>query len=141
MKEKLNAQLRRDEGVVKHAYQDSLGYWTIGVGRLIDSRRGGGLSDDEMSYLLDNDIDRKSKLVFEALPWLADHPEPVQGALVNMAFQMGVAGLLGFKLTLTLIKEGRYEEASKRMLQSLWAKQTPNRAARIAKQVATQQWV
>ena len=44
--------LRRDEGRVRHAYQDHLGYWTIGVGRLIDQRKGGGLSEDEIDYLL-----------------------------------------------------------------------------------------
>ena len=35
-------QLRRNEGEVLHAYQDHLGFWTIGVGRLIDKRKGGG---------------------------------------------------------------------------------------------------
>jgi GH24 family phage-related lysozyme (muramidase) len=30
-------QLKRDEGEVLHAYKDSLGYWTIGIGILIDS--------------------------------------------------------------------------------------------------------
>jgi len=28
--------LRAEEGVMPSAYQDPLGYWTIGVGRLID---------------------------------------------------------------------------------------------------------
>jgi lysozyme len=40
-------QLRRDEGEVLHAYQDKYGYWTIGVGRLIDARKGGGISVEE----------------------------------------------------------------------------------------------
>ena len=53
------AWLKKEEGVVKHAYQDHLGYWTIGVGRLIDKRKGGGLSDEEIDYLLGNDIEKK----------------------------------------------------------------------------------
>lgn len=140
MLEKLNQQLRLDEGVVKHAYQDSLGFWTIGVGRLIDKRKGGGLSQEEISYLLNNDIAEKSAALFKALPWLKAAPEPVQGALVNMAFQLGVAGLLGFTTTLGLIKDGKYKEASVQMLNSKWAAQTPNRAKKMAKQIETQTW-
>jgi lysozyme len=52
----LRRMLEDEEGRVPHAYPDSLGYWTIGVGRLIDRRKGGGLSDDEIDYLLANDI-------------------------------------------------------------------------------------
>lgn len=45
--------LETDEGRVPHAYQDHLGYWTIGVGHLIDKRKGGGLTPDEVDYLLE----------------------------------------------------------------------------------------
>jgi lysozyme len=141
MKEKLNKQLRLDEGVKESVYQDSLGYWTIGVGRLVDARKGGGLSQEEISYLLDNDITNKSEALFAAIPWLKTHPEPVQGALVNMAFQLGVKGVLGFTTTLGLIKDGKYKEAAEQMLKSKWAVQTPNRAKRVAEQVRTQQWI
>ena len=34
----LKARLRLEEGEVLHAYQDSLGWWTIGVGHLIDGQ-------------------------------------------------------------------------------------------------------
>jgi lysozyme len=54
----LTAQLRYDEGVKEYAYTDSEGYLTIGVGRLIDRTKGGKLSEDEIDYLLDNDIDK-----------------------------------------------------------------------------------
>ena len=53
---------------------------------------------------------------------------------------MGVTGFLKFKSTLALIKEGRYTEAATAMLQSKWAKQTPKRAARLAKQMLTGEW-
>ncbi len=43
----ITQQLRRDEGEVLHAYQDSLGYWTIGIGVLIDKRKGGGITKAE----------------------------------------------------------------------------------------------
>ena len=131
-KAKLRAQLIRHEGVVNHAYQDHLGFWTIGVGRLIDERRGGGLSDDEVMYLLDNDIDRFTTALQSQLDFFNDLNETQQQALVNMAFQLGVNGLLSFKRTLDHMRHGRYSEARTEALKSRWAQQTPNRAAEVA---------
>lgn len=131
-KAKLRAQLIRHEGVVNHAYQDHLGFLTIGVGRLIDERRGGGLSDDEVMYLLDNDIDKFTHALQSQLDFFNDLNATQQQALVNMAFQLGVNGLLSFKNTLGLMRSGRYAEAHAEALKSRWAKQTPNRAAEVA---------
>jgi lysozyme len=124
--------LKTEEGVVSHAYQDHLGYWTIGVGRLIDKRKGGGLSSDEIDYLLQNDVNRIIGSLDKALPWWKTLSPNRKAALTAMAFQMGLTNLLGFKKTLSLIKDGRYAAAAEQMLTSLWAKQTPARAKRTA---------
>ena len=137
----LKQQLIRDEGVVRHAYEDSLGFTTIGVGRLIDARRGGGLRDSEIDFLLHNDIEEKTAQVLAALPWASKLNEPRFAVLVNMAFQMGLRGLLGFKRTLGSIEDGQYFEAAVEMLQSEWAKQTPERANRLATQMETGEWI
>ncbi len=133
-------QLRREEGVVPHAYQDHLGFWTIGVGRLIDKRKGGGLSDDEINLLLRNDANRFTSEVLAALPWAASLNEPRLAVLIGMAFQMGTAGLLQFKQTLAAVRDERYAHAANLMLQSLWAKQTPERARRMSRQMETGEW-
>ena len=138
--DRLTEQLRRDEGEVLHAYQDHLGYWTIGIGRLIDKRKGGGISKDEAVYLLANDISKFTLALRARLPFYNRLDEARQGALANMAFQMGIEGLMGFKNTLAMIEDGDYEGAAAGMLNSLWAKQTPERAARIAEQVRTGEW-
>lgn len=52
--------------------------------------------------------------------------------IYSMAYQMGVNGLAGFKNTLALIASGKFDEAASGMLNSLWARQTPNRARRHA---------
>ncbi len=140
MRERLTAQLRRDEGEILSAYQDHLGYWTIGIGRLIDKRKGGGITKDEAAYLLGNDIDRVTAEVRRRLPWFSKLDEARQGVLLNMAFQMGVDGLLGFKNTLAMIERGDYAAAADGMLNSLWARQTPERAARLAQQMRTGAW-
>lgn len=140
MKDRLIDQLRRDEGEVLTAYQDHLGYWTIGVGRLIDQRKGGGISKEESAYLLENDINIRIASLRQKLAWFDDLDEARQGVLVNMAFQMGVAGLLAFTKTLAMVKTGDYEVAASGMLQSLWARQTPARAKRLSDQMLTGEW-
>lgn len=141
MKDKLAKQLYRDEGFVSHAYKDSLGFWTIGIGRLIDKDKGGGITEEEALYLLNNDIDRKTAELLKALPWVDKLDEARKGALFNMAFQMGVPGLLKFKNTLALIQQGDYKAAALQMERSLWAKQTPNRAKRVIEQMEKGVWV
>jgi lysozyme len=136
----LREQLKREEGVRPSAYADHLGFLTIGVGRLIDARKGAGLSADEIDYLLDNDIREKTAEVFAALPWVEQMTEPRQAVVIGMAFQMGTKGLLAFKNTLSAMQAGRYAEAARGMLGSLWAKQTPQRAGRMAKQMETGAW-
>jgi len=136
----LTKQLRIDEGEVLSAYQDHLGYWTIGVGRLIDKRRGGCISQEESTYLLTNDINRCVKEIAAALPWFSALDDARKGVLINMSFQLGVAGLMQFKTMLAYIEAGRYNEAADSMYQSLWAKQTPERCGRMAEQMRSGQW-
>lgn len=127
----LEKDLDRDEGFVPHAYQDHLGFWTIGVGRLIDKRKGGGITREEAYYLLRNTLAEKMKEMDRLIPWWRSHPEPVQRALMNMAYQMGVPGLAKFKTTLALVQSKKYNEAADSAMKSLWARQTPERAKRV----------
>jgi lysozyme len=141
MKTELIRQLRGDEGVKETAYRDHLGYLTIGVGRLIDPRKeGSGLRPDEISYLLNNDIDDRIEQLTRRLPWFQNLDDARRGVLLNMSFQMGVDGLLGFKNTLELVRQGKYENAAHAMGQSLWAKQTPERAERMCEQMRSGLW-
>lgn len=136
-RDSLIAELRYDEGVIDHAYQDSLGYWTIGVGRLIDKRKGGRLSDDEIDYLLTNDIADVETDLDEHLVWWTTLDPVRQRVIANMCFNLGIAGLLGFKNTLKAVRERRWDDAAKGMLASKWAKQVGKRAERLAKMMRT----
>lgn len=141
MRTELTRQLKGDEGTKPHAYQDHLGFWTIGVGRLIDARKpGSGLRPEEITFLLNNDIDDRIRELGRRLPWFLDLDPARQGVLLNMSFQMGVEGLLGFKNTLRMVEQGRYDEAADGMLLSKWATQTPARAQRLAVQMRTGLW-
>lgn len=133
-------QLKRDEGEVLHAYQDHLGYWTIGIGILIDKRKGGGLRPEESEFIFRNRLNLLDAELSDRLPWIARLDPARKGVLINMAFQMGVTGLLGFKNTLAMVEAGKYQDAAKGMLESKWAKQTPARAQRLSNQMATGEW-
>ena len=134
------SQLKRDEGEKLYAYQDHLGFWTIGIGILIDKRKGGGLLPEESEFIFKNRLKLIGKELELRLPWITRLDPARRGVLVNMAFQMGIAGLLAIKNTLSMIEAGKYQDAAKAMLQSKWAKQTPARAQRLSNQMATGDW-
>lgn len=132
IRSKLIEELKRDEGVILHEYKDHLGYSTLGIGRLIDQRKGGGISMSEAEYLLSNDIDRIEKELDGKIPWWRMTNEDQQRALCNMAFQLGIGGLLKFRSMLQALNDGDGARAAEHALDSLWASQTPARAKRIA---------
>jgi lysozyme len=133
--------LRREEGERLSAYSDSLGLLTIGVGRLIDARKGGGITREESAYLLNNDIQRATRAVKERWPaiWHGLN-EPRRGVLVMMVFQLGIEGLASFQAMLHALRAGDYREASVEMMNSVWSLQTPERARRMRDQMASGEW-
>src|SRR3546814_8002382 len=88
--------------------------------------------------LLANDIADKIAEISDWPAWQAVKADPVRAtALLSMAFQMGAAGLAGFKNSLKLVEQKRWAEAAANMMLSKWAKQTPERAARVTKMIET----
>lgn len=127
-----------DEGKVLHAYQDSLGFWTIGIGRMIDRRKGGGITEEECDFLFKNDINQRITALDTYLPWWKNLDEVRQLVLLSMCFNLGIRGLLKFERTLESIKAGKYSKAATEMLQSKpWSKQAPNRVRKLAKMMRT----
>lgn len=128
-------QLTRHEGFRRSAYQDSKGYWTIGIGRMIDKRLNGGITEEEAQYLLLNDLDRCAADLDSKFPWWKSLSDNRRYVLLNMCFNLGISKLLGFKNTLAMIQRGDYKGAARGMLNSLWAKQVGDRAKELAKQM------
>lgn len=138
--DKLSRLLALHEGRVPYAYQDSLGYWTIGIGHLIDRRKGGKLPDQIIDQLFQYDLLEHAAELVRALPWI-ERLDPVrQAVLIDMAFNLGVDGLLGFRNTLAYVKAGDYTQAATNMLMSKWATQVKGRAVRLATMVRTGHW-
>lgn len=137
--EAVSTLLAKEEGEVLHAYQDHLGFWTIGVGHLIDKRKGGGISRRISRLILDEDIDESLEAA-RRYAWFDGLDDARQGVVLCMIFQLGIAGFAQFKRTHSAIAEGRYTEAASHMLVSKWAGQTPERAKRMAKIMRTGEW-
>lgn len=135
MRDLVIKDLKRHEGGVLHAYPDHLGYWTIGYGRLIDERRGGGITESEAEYLLSNDIDKVS-FALQSQVGYRKAPKQVKRALLNMGFQLGVRGLLSFGRMWSALEQKDYALAAEEALDSRWASQTPNRATEVAAWIA-----
>lgn len=130
--DRIRADLEDEEGRVRHAYVDSEGYLTIGVGILIDERKGGGLYDEEIDFIRDNRIKRLTKELNDRMPQYRLYPENIRHALFMMSYQMGVSGLLAFKNMIAALDAEDYQAAATAALESRWARQTPARAQRVA---------
>jgi lysozyme len=130
----MTRQLRLHEGERLKPYRCTAGKLTIGVGRNIEDR---GITAEESAYLLANDIAREERALIQALPWVAQLDEVRQRVLLDMAFNMGLGGLLQFKNTLATIKAGDYAKAATMMLDSRWASQVGQRAERLSRMMAT----
>ena len=132
---KLEDQLIAHEGMVLDIYKDSVGIWTIGVERNLE--HVGLRSEAEARYLLRSDIVAIRAELEKAIPWIGDLDEVRQRCLMDMAFNLGVAGLMKFEKTLRLIAQGNLSGASQEMLRSKWADQVGQRAITLSRMMAT----
>jgi lysozyme len=130
----MTRQLRLHEGERLKPYRCTAGKLTIGVGRNLEDR---GITAEESAYLLTNDVAREERELLRALPWVAELDEVRQRVLLDMSFNLGLVGLLGFKNTLATIRAGDYTKAAGMMLDSRWAKQVGQRAERLSRMMAT----
>lgn len=132
------------EGCVLKPYKDHLGYWTIGIGRCYEKNPftaeelkaigdwRHGITKNAAYFLLRNDIKRTEKELEKKIPFWKQLDNERQYALLDMAFQLGVNGVLKFKKMIAAMGVGNWREAKAQCLDSNYARQTPKRANRIA---------
>ena len=144
---KLSEQLKRHEGFRQHVYKDTVGLDTIGYGYCLSQNplnltsneigiyRREGIKEMVADYILNRCIDEFRKTLLVKVEGFNDLDAVRQDCLINMAFNIGVGGVLKFKNTLAHIRAGQYELAACEMLESNWAKQVHNRANELALQM------
>lgn len=137
----LEQQLILHEGIRLKPYRCTAGKLTIGIGRNLEDN---GITEEEAGFLFDQDIASVIAGLDKYIPWWRELQNderlawsPRQKVLLDMGFNLGVAGLLKFKNTLRAVQEERYADAAKGMLASKWAKQVGKRAVRLARMMET----
>ena len=134
---KLIEQLKRHEGIELKPYQDTVGKWTIGVGRNLDDI---GISEQEAEMLLLNDITEAKRQLIAVMPWTQDLDEVRFSALLNFVFNVGIGTASKFVNAMALLKQKSYDMAADEMLNSRWAKQVGQRAVEVTEQIRTGEW-
>jgi lysozyme len=121
------------EGFNPYAYNDSLGYVTIGYGFCVDKRIGNGMTEAQASYLLQDELN-SCEIQLSHFSWYTGIDNTVrQEALIELCFNMGLPHLLEFKQMIAAIQSNDFSAASADLLNSLWAKQVhETRANNIA---------
>jgi len=140
MADRLIEMLRRHEGVRNHVYLDSEGLETIGVGRCI-AEGSLGLSDDEVDYLLANDVKRTIEELSRTFDWYETLDPVRQDVMISLCFNLGLTRLLKFKKALAGMENNDWETARAEFMDSRWSTQVGQRAVELTDMLVTGQYL
>ena len=122
--DKLIETLKRHEGVKSHAY------------------KGMGLSEDEIDYMLSNDIVRTIKELTEEYPWFRNLDEGARrDGIINMHFNLGRYRFAKFVKAIGHMETENYDKAAAEFLDSRWAKQVKGRSLEVTDMIKTNTYV
>ena len=121
--------VKLSEGFRDRVYKDTLGIDTIGYGFAIKDLV---LDEDIAEMILRRKLDSLIDRVNKKFKFVKDLPTAGQDVMYEMCYQMGLSGVSKFKKTLLYLENNEFRMASKEMLDSRWARQTPNRAKRLS---------
>lgn len=151
--EKLQALLILHEGLRLKAYLCPAGKLTIGVGHNLEARplpglgEGSVITETRALEILADDLRDVVEEIRRRIPWAEELDEVRQAVLVDMAFNMGAAGLSKFRGFLSDLQEGDFAGDSAEMFRSRWAYQVGDgpgkrrdRVDRLAGMIETGQW-
>lgn len=138
----LYAELRRDEGVRDRPYRDTKGKLTVGVGHNLAATPLPAawtypLSPAQITQLLATDVAATLAQLDTNLKWWRTLSEVRQRVVANMAFNLGISKLLGFRQALGAMQEGAWDVAADQMRASEWYGQVGARAVRLCAAMRT----
>ena len=122
-------QLKIHEGYKPTVYKCTAGVDTIGIGFAIKDLH---LSEEVCELILQEKLEALEERFEKKFDWFKTSPVEVRCVMLNMAYQLGFRGFCKFKKTIGYLEEADWDKASIEMLDSKWAKQTPNRAKELS---------
>ena len=128
-------EIKVHEGFEPKVYKCTQGYDTIGYGFAIKDLV---LDEDIAEEILIRKLEKLKRNANARFQWLEDMPQEVQAVVLNMCYQLGITGTSKFRKAISALQEGDWEEAANEMLDSLWARQTPNRAKELSDTIRNQ---
>ncbi len=117
-----------DEGFRPSLYKCPRGFSTIGYGFNLDRN---DIPKEVADFWLEYNLKKLNEELDLYLPFYKKLNDARKYVLINMAYQMGLHGLLGFREFLENLKNGHYKEASESMKDSRWYRDFTNRANRL----------
>lgn len=130
----LEQQLIRHENLKLKPYFCTSNKLSIGAGRNLEDN---GISRSEAMLMLRNDLIATSFGLEKAVPGFLALTPRRRMALIDMAYNLGLAGFLKFRKLLTAIQVGDWQQASAEMLDSKWADQVGKASGQRAHTLAT----
>lgn len=121
--------VKLSEGFRDKVYKCTEGHDTIGYGFAIKDLI---MDEDIAEIILRRKLDKLIDKANNKFNFLKRMPHQIQDVIYEMCYQMGVTGVSKFKKTLTYLKNEEFKKASIEMLDSRWARQTPNRARKLS---------
>lgn len=144
------ALLRFHEGERLTAYQDSLGFWTIGVGHLLPRPRnpewrGHTITKAQSDRLFADDWNEHVRLLEKFAPWALTFDEVRKYVMIDMTFNLGIEpfdndGFKDWPMFVRQLKAHDWAAAASNMRSTLWARQVKGRAERLARMIETGKW-
>jgi len=129
LSDELREAVKLSEGYRTRVYKDTLGIDTIGYGFAIKDLE---LDKDICDMILDKKLNKLIKDVDNKFSFMDDIAVEAQDVVYEMCYQLGINGFSKFKKTIAYLRDENYKMAAIEMLDSRWAKQTPNRAKRLS---------
>ena len=135
--DRLLESVKKHEGYRNKVYLDTLGKRTVGVGHLCVE----DFWEDDKEYeekflmtILEHDLSSAIKGANDLMAenGCMDMNEKAHEIIIEMVFQLGKTGVSKFKNMWKALSGLDYSTAATEMLDSRWAKQTPNRANGMA---------
>ena len=125
-------RIKKHEGFSPVVYKCPNGYDTIGYGQRVKYLK---VTEDQATEWLVEEVKELKRRIASTFGWGFNSPDEVKKVVVEMVYQMGLSAFSKFKKTIYLLETEQYKDASIEMLDSLWAKQTPNRAKELSEKI------